>query len=105
MLLTPKQQTFNHMAHSLFAGHPKGNALTKAKQFRQNRKTVQAYLFRVQSRLNRGAYKGAVFLFNHMVAVCGLVRWEAIAASDQLQMEPQVLAGYRAYCNQHRTDV
>lgn len=97
MFLTVRARCFNHMDHHLFCAHPKGADLLAAKQWRSRRLDIQAYLFRIQQRFDRGAFAGAEFLFQRMCALFDLPRWAVVAASDEVRMQPEVRAAYRAF--------
>lgn len=102
MFLSPTSHAFNHMDHRLFAAHPKGRDLANAKTFRSNRRTIQAYLYRIQKRFERGSFKGAIALFDFMVARFNMARWVAIAASDEIKLSPEVRAKYLKWLAQQK---
>ncbi len=86
MLHPVKFSGFNHMDHSLNL-HVDGEplfSLPQAKKLRENRKNIQAYLFLIQARINRGQMKGAIALFNRLLQVIDAPLWVAHALKDEL---------------------
>lgn len=85
MLLEVKWSGFDHKDHKLF-NHSKGIKTDKkiAKKWRENRKMIQAYLYRIQSRINRGNMEEALFLFNRLIVLIDAPYWMACALTKEL---------------------
>lgn len=60
----------------------------KVKQIVANRKEANAYLDRIQSRINRGHKKGALALLNRWIKLNNPMRWEVMAFTDKLDTAP-----------------
>ena len=58
----------------------------KIKQIIANRVEANAYLAKIQSRINRGHKKGATALFNRWITVAQPVQWEIMAFRDKLDV-------------------
>ncbi|MFC6674314.1 hypothetical protein [Marinobacterium aestuariivivens] len=73
---------------TLFCHLSGAKELSDAKRYRENRKLVQAYLYRVQQRINAGHKKGAIYLFNRLVALIDAPCWLVVALAEQLDTTP-----------------
>ncbi len=85
MYLNVKFRGFNRLDHNLFA-HQSGLSQDKAlaKNWRANRTMIQAYLYRIQERINRGHMKGAVYLFNRLLDKIDAPKWVELALRNEL---------------------
>ena len=52
--------------------------------YRETRRTIQAYLYAIQKRIDRGQNKAALQLFNRMVIVTKIPYWAVVAVKDEL---------------------
>jgi hypothetical protein len=85
MYLTVRFSGFDRNDHKLFH-HQNGIATDKelSKAWRANRTMIQAYLYRIQARINRGQMKGAVHLFNSLVVKIDAPKWVQSALKEEL---------------------
>ncbi len=85
MFLEMQSNTFNRNDHSLNMHIHGSHYIANFKEIRSNRALIQSYMFRIQSRINRGYIKQATYLFNRMIEITQIPYWAVCALKQELK--------------------
>lgn len=85
MYLNVSYKGFDKDEHFLNFHFQGEHVVSNFKKIKENRAVIQAYLYRIQSRIDRGHMKGAIQLFNRLITMLNLPLWVVSALKFELK--------------------